>query len=144
MADQPQSYATHHRYVPLYHFVTAALVLANFAFACVHLYLHHTWGALVGLAVALVLLSLFWYARAFPEVVQDRIIRLEELLRYQQALPADLQARTGQLTLRQIIGLRFASDAELPALLRRALDEHLTENQIKKEVKTWRPDSLRV
>ncbi|MFI5214071.1 MAG: DUF6526 family protein [Gemmatimonadales bacterium] len=145
MADQvSQNYANHRRYVPLYHFVLALLVLANLAFACVHLYLHHTWGALVGLLVALALLTFFWYARSFPEVIQDRVIRLEESLRYQKVLPADLQSRTGQLTLRQIIGLRFASDAELPALVRRALDEKLSENQIKKEVKSWRADMLRV
>jgi hypothetical protein len=145
MADQvPQYYANHRRFVPLYHFVTALLVLVNLAFACVHLYLHHTYGALVGLLVAFILLSLFWYARSFPEVLQDRLIRLEESLRYQKVLPADLQSRAGQLTLRQIIGLRFASDAELTALVRRALDEKLSENQIKKEVKTWRADTLRV
>lgn len=145
MADQvPQNYANHRRYVPLYHFVTALLVLVNLAFAVVHLYLHHTYGALVGLLVALVLLSMFWYARSFPEVIQDRVIRLEETLRYQKVLPADLQSRAGQLTLRQVIGLRFASDAELPALVRRALDEKLSENQIKKEVKSWRADTLRV
>lgn len=145
MADQvPQNYANHRRYVPLYHFATALLVLVNLAFAVVHLYLHQTYSAAVGLLVALLLLSLFWYARSFPEVIQDRLIRLEETLRYQKLLPQDLQARAGQLTLRQIIGLRFASDAELPALARRALEEKLSENQIKKEVKSWRADTLRV
>ena len=139
-----QSYANHRRYVPLFHFVTSSLVLVNFAFAVVHLWLHHTYGAIVGLLVAIALLLMFWYMRSFPEVVQDRVIRLEEALRYQKILPADLQARTSQLTLRQIVGLRFASDAELPALTRRALDEKLGENQIKKEVKSWRADLLRV
>jgi len=145
MSDQtPQNYANHRRYVPLYHFVAALLVLVNFAFACVHLYLHHTYGATVGLLLAIALLLMFWYARSFPEVVQDRLIRLEETLRYQKVLPADLQSRAGQLTLRQIIGLRFASDAELAGLVRRALDEKLSENQIKKEIKNWRSDTLRV
>ena len=145
MADQgPQTYATHRRYVPLFHFALALLVLVNLVFACVHLYLHHTYGAGVGLLVALVLLGLYWYVRSFPEVVQDRVIRLEETLRYQKVLPADVQSRVGQLTLRQIIGLRFASDAELPALVRRALDEKLSEDQIKKEVKSWRADNARV
>jgi hypothetical protein len=71
------------------------------------------------------------------------VIRLEESMRYDKVLPGDLKGRAAQLTIRQIIGLRFASDGELPALVRRALDEKLTENQIKKEVKNWKADMLR-
>lgn len=141
MADQ--SYANHRRFIPGFHLVTALLLLANLAFAVVHLWLHHTYGAVVGLLVAIALILLFLFGRRFPIVVQDRVIRLEESLRYQKVLPADLQARAAQLSLRQIIGLRFAGDGELAGLVRRALDEHLTEKQIKQAVTQWRADLLR-
>jgi hypothetical protein len=76
--------------------------------------------------------------------VQDRVIRLEERLRYERVLPADLKARSGELNIGQIVSLRFASDAELPALAKKVLDEKLTERKaIKQLVKSWKPDYLR-
>ncbi len=96
----------------------------------------------VVLAAAFVVLVL--WARQFALAVQDRVIRLEERLRYERVLPADLQARSGELTLGQIVSLRFASDAELPALARKVLDEKLTERKaIKQLIKTWKPDYQR-
>jgi hypothetical protein len=77
--------------------------------------------------------------------VQDRIIRLEMQVRLRQVLPADLQARIGELSLSQLVSLRFASDAELPALTRRVLDEKLTDRKaIKMLVTDWQADSFRV
>jgi Family of unknown function (DUF6526) len=149
MSDQaPQNYANHRRFVPLWHILTAGALLVNVAFAVVHLWRHRDdpgfpYGNMVGLLVAVALVLMWGFARGFATKVQDRVIRLEESLRYERVLPADLKGRTAQLTLRQIIGLRFASDAELPALVRRSLDEKLSENQIKKEVKDWRADMVR-
>jgi hypothetical protein len=94
--------------------------------------------------LAAALMVLVFQARLFALAVQDRVIRLEERLRYARALPADLQARTGELTIGQIVALRFASDAELPALARKVLDEKVTERKaIKQLIKQWRPDYLR-
>jgi Family of unknown function (DUF6526) len=76
--------------------------------------------------------------------VQDRVIRLEEQLRYERVLPADLKARIGEFTVAQLISLRFASDAELPALARNVLDNKIGQRKaIKQMVKNWRPDYLR-
>jgi hypothetical protein len=76
--------------------------------------------------------------------VQDRVIRLEERLRLMSVLPEPLRARIGELTVQQLIGLRFASDQELPGLVQRALDEKLSPADIKKSVVTWRPDYSRI
>ncbi len=93
---------------------------------------------------AAALLVLILRARLFALAVQDRVIRLEERLRYERVLPADLQARAGELSVGQFVSLRFACDAELPALMRKVLDEKMTERKaIKQLVKTWRPDYLR-
>jgi hypothetical protein len=147
MADQ--NYGNHRRFVPLWHAVTAGVLLLNLVYAIMHLVRHggepgRPYGQVLGLLLAIALILIWGFARVFATTVQDRVIRLEESLRYEKVLPADLKGRAAQLTLRQTIGLRFASDAELPGLVRRALDEKLSENQIKKEVKNWRADDLRV
>jgi hypothetical protein len=83
-------------------------------------------------------------ARLMVLTVQDRVIRLEMRLRLREVLPADLQASIPELTARQLIGLRFASDAELPGLVRRVLAGSLTTTtEIKKAVEHWRGDYLR-
>ncbi len=144
MSDQaPQNYGNHARYVPLFHFVLAGVLLLNLAWTIRHVIKLQTPQRWVELLLAIALLIVFWYMRGFTTTVQDRVIRLEEVLRYQRVLPPDLQGRTGELKLQQIVALRFASDAELPALARRALDERLEGKAIKQAVKDWRADHLR-
>ena len=94
--------------------------------------------------MSIALLLMYGYMRAFAVGNQDRIIRLEETLRFERLLPADLKARTAELTVRQLVGLRFASDSELPGLVRQALDQQMGQKAIKAAVKTWRPDLQRV
>jgi hypothetical protein len=84
------------------------------------------------------------YARLFALRVQDRVIRLEEKLRYERVLSEELRWRADELTVDQFVSLRFASDEELPQLMQKVLDEKLTKRKaIKALIKNWRPDYLR-
>jgi Family of unknown function (DUF6526) len=95
--------------------------------------------------MALALLVLAFLARIFALGVQDRVIRLEERLRYQQLLPDDLNPRINEFTINQLVALRFASDAELPALARKVLDGNMTDRKtIKQMVQNWRADYQRI
>ena len=99
----------------------------------------------VRLSIRTMMILIVLFARVFAIRVQDRLIRLEERLRMRALLPADLQARIPDFTVEQLIALRFASDAELPALAAAVLrDKVQKRDAIKKMVKDWRPDLLRV
>ena len=83
-------------------------------------------------------------ARIMALKVQDRVIRLEERLRYERLLPADLKSRIDDFTINQLVSLRFASDAELPALARKVLDEKINDRKVIKQlIKVWKPDNMR-
>jgi hypothetical protein len=94
------------------------------------------------LALAFLILAL--KVRFYALRLQDRIIRLEERLRLTQLLSEPLRSRIPELTEDQLCGLRFASDAEIPKLVERALNEKLSRADIKKAIQTWRPDYWRV
>jgi hypothetical protein len=84
------------------------------------------------------------YPRLFALSAQDRVIRLEERLRYERVLPEELRWRADELTVDQFVSLRFASDEELGNLMQKVLDGKLTERKaIKRLINHWRPDSLR-
>ena len=140
-----QSFENHGKYVPAFHFFAVPVFVANFIWSLFRLkQLEISFAGIFGVIFAAALLVLVFEARLFALAVQDRVIRLEERMRYAQVLPADLQARAGELTIGQIVSLRFASDAELPTLARKVLDEKLTERKaIKQLIKTWRPDYQR-
>jgi uncharacterized membrane protein YdbT with pleckstrin-like domain len=140
-----QNVANHVRLFPPFHFFVLPVFILNFGWS---IYRWRTfgfsWDGFLAVLVALALLVGFLSARSFALKVQDRVIRLEERLRYQRLLPADLQPRIGEFTVGQLVSLRFAGDAELPALARRVLDEKLNERKaIKQLVKNWNPDYLR-
>ena len=142
---EEQNLGNHSKYVPVFHFFAIPVFVTNFVWSLVRLWhLGLSFAGIFGVILAAALVILVFEARLFALAVQDRVIRLEERLRYGQVLPADLQARTGELTTNQIVSLRFASDAELPALMRKVLDEKLVQRKaIKQLIKTWRPDYQR-
>jgi hypothetical protein len=144
MPPAEQSAAKHARNVPLFHFVTGPLTILNFIWAVRRAFRYPSGETHAAVLVAIVLVLLFWYVRAFPRAVQDRGIRLEERLRLARLLPPAMQSRIDEFTPSQLIGLRFASDAELPELATKVLNERLTDRkQIKLMIREWRADHMR-
>ena len=145
MADTAQTYANHTRWHPLFHFFVLPVMLINFVWAIIECVRNPGRNQVWGIVVAAALVGLAFIARTNSLKVQDRIIRLEERLRYQQLLPADLARQAGSLAVGQIIALRFASDGELEELVREVLGGRLTKSaEIKKAIKNWRSDTFRV
>jgi hypothetical protein len=146
---EPQNFANHPKFVPGYHFVAFGILAINLLWSLYRLVSGLPgvpfFDRLLGFAVAVALVLLAWYARVFPLKAQDRVIRLEEVLRLERLLPPDLRPRIGDLRTGQLIALRFASDAELPELTRAVLDRGITTpKEIKKMVGSWRGDYLRM
>jgi Family of unknown function (DUF6526) len=143
--EKPQHFQNHTRNVPLYHQFVFSAFLINLGWTIYRLVKDvFSWGSIVNVLVAMALLVMAFYARAFAMTVQDRVIRLEMRLRLAGLLPADLRPRIPEFTVAQLVALRFASDAELPALARKVLDEKLTNRKaIKQLIKDWQADFLR-
>ena len=143
---EKQSYATHRQVVPGYHFVLTLLALVALVGSSINFYRVLSRGSgridgavLLVLVVCLILVG--YYARVFALKAQDRAIRAEENLRHYILHGSLLDPR---LDIRQIIGLRFASDAEVAPLIKRAIEEKLSEDAIKKAIENWRADTYRV
>ena len=141
-----QNYANHRQFVPLYHYVLVPVLFLTLIGACVNLY--ESWGnhdrlysAALILVLAVCCFIMTFLLRIFPLRAQDRVIRAEENMRHYSLTGKPLDPR---LTVRQVIALRFASDAELVPLAQRAAEEGLSPEDIKKSVKNWRADEYRV
>jgi len=139
-----QNFKNHSRLVPGFHGVTFLLIVAGLIGSVVNLFYadaatHYSAALLV--VVFLAVLGVAWYARVFALKAQDRAIRAEENFRHfiLTGKPLDKQLR-----LSQIIALRFASDEEFPVLAKKAVEEKLSQKQIKQAVQHWRADYHRV
>jgi Family of unknown function (DUF6526) len=146
MADQPQNFANHAKYMPMFHFFAAPLsmiFLVWSAWRAITIRDVETHYLLVG---ALALFGAVSISRLSPIRAQDRLICLEEQLRYARLLPADLTARAQAAFLpRHYIALRFASDGELATMVEMVVkNPALTGKEIKAQIKSWRPDHFRV
>lgn len=143
----PQSLKNHTRYDPLFHFAVIPLLLINLIFtiaATVHHWPDHRFLHLWLVVMAIVFFLIAGVARSSAIRAQNRIIRLEERLRLAALLaPAD-RAHIDELTTKQLVALRFASDAELPALVHKTLTQGLEPKAIKENIQNWRPDYERV
>jgi hypothetical protein len=139
-----QNFNNHAKTVPAFHFIAMPILLVNVFWSIARLIRGFSAENAFGVALAVALLLAVLYGRLFALTVQDRVIRLEMALRLEKLLPGDLRSRIGELTVNQFVSLRFASDAELPALTRRVLDEKLNDRKtIKQLIKDWKADDLR-
>lgn len=141
---ETQNYQNHVQYFPLFHFILTPMLLAFLIYTIVQMvrFPDVDRAMLIFLALSLILMHLC--ARMQSLKVQDRVIRLEERLRYREVLPKDLADKAVDLKTSQMVGLRFASDEELPDLVQRTLNgDFENTKEIKLAVKNWRGDYLR-
>lgn len=139
-----QSFKSHTRWLPAFHFFALPVLTINTVNSIRHLYNDPTRSTLFQVLVAAAILTTCFLARIMALTAQDRLIRLEMRLRLAGLLPPDLNARFNELTRGQLVALRFASDAELPDLCRTVLTEKTSQRDIKKMIKRWEPDHIRV
>jgi len=140
-----QSFRSHAKWLPPFHFFVLPVLLVNLGFS-IYWCVKGSF-AISGVLAVVVAAALFVgmvMTRVMAMRVQDRVIRIEERIRFERLLPADLHARIGEFTIDQLVALRFASNAELPDLARRVLEEKVNDRKvIKQMIKTWRPDLAR-
>jgi hypothetical protein len=140
-----QNLQNHMKFVPPFHFFVLPVLIVNLGYAIYwSVKAGITWNSVLSVLVAAAVFIGFGLTRMMALHVQDRVIRLEERLRLERVFSADLRARIGEFTIEQLVALRFASDAELPELARKVLDEKINDRKaIKQMIKTWRPDFAR-
>lgn len=140
-----QNLANHTRFVPAFHFFVLPAMFLDVGWS-IYRWIHtgYTVDGFIGIVVAAALFVGFIQVRMMATKVQDRIIRFEERQRFERVLPSDLQPRIAEFTIEQLIGLRFASNSELPELARKVLEEKIADRKsIKQMIKVWRPDFAR-
>jgi len=140
-----QTYQNHAKFVPAFHFFVVPILLANVIVTIIRVAHHFDFYTAFQVLLALALLVLSFLARTFALKVQDRVIRLEMRQRLHELLPADLQPRINDFTPSQLIGMRFASDREIPELARKVVVDNIQDRStIKQLVQNWQPDDLRL
>jgi Family of unknown function (DUF6526) len=151
VSQTPQTFSNHRRLDPPFHLFVIPVFVLGVVMSLIHFFYHfresdsrENFHAFLLILLAVALLTLVFKTRLYALKVQDRVIRLEERLRLAQLLSEPLKSRIPELTEGQLIALRFASDAEVPKLFERALNERLKPNEIKKAVQNWRADNWRV
>jgi uncharacterized protein DUF6526 len=143
--EKPQNLQNHTRVVAPFHMFVLPVFLLNAGWSIYHVIKAGiSFESVLGILVAFALLTFALFSRVFALTVQDRIIRLEMRLRLAEVLPVDLRPRIPEFNVAQLVSMRFASDAELPSIARKVLDEKMNDRKaIKQLVKDWQGDYLR-
>lgn len=151
MAEQsPQSFEKHAKWDPMFHFVLQPILLFNLIWRMYRLWIHFSEGhgraeAVWGFLLAFAFILTAFFARTYALKAQDRVIRLEEYLRWQGLLTPEQYSRKDQVGRRFLIALRFAPDVELPGLYTRVLSGELKDpKEVKRAIKNWRQDNHRL
>src|SRR5262245_16771989 len=139
-----QTYKNHAQRTPAWIFGVLLPFLLNFIWAVRRLINGFNVETVLNLVMAVAFLILWWFVRRMALTVQDRVIRLEMRLRLRELLPAAMHGDIPRLSRGQIVALRFASDSELPDLVRDVLAGKLsTAKDIKMKIREWQADYLR-
>lgn len=142
---ESQNYQNHTRWFPLVHFAIFPLLAVNLVWASVCVVLEFEWFRVQYLVLSIAVVLLSFAARLQALRAQDRLIRLEERLRYKAVLTPELAAKASEFRVGQIVALRFASDAELSGLVDDiAAGKLVSQKEIKMAIKNWRADHFRV
>lgn len=145
MPETPQNYSNHTRWHPPFHFFLFPVMTIHLGWTIYKLTQALTLDNIEQLLLAAGLIVLFLMTRTNALKVQDRVIRLEEQLRYQRLLPADLAKKASAIPARFIVALRFASDEELAVLVKQVLDGKFAKPvEVKRAIQNWRGDYFRV
>jgi hypothetical protein len=143
--SEKQNYQNHTRFHPLFHFVGFPILAISLIYFIVRVFQDFSWDRLMFVFLLVGVIATFFLTRVNALKAQDRIIRLEERLRYKELLPNDLAEKAMNLRTNQMIALRFASDEELPDLVQKTLNgEFASGKEIKLAIRNWRGDYLRV
>jgi len=140
----PQTYANHSKLDPLFHFFLLPMLGVNLILQVKWTIQNSAPSALWQCVLAVALVAAAFKIRLYALKVQDRVIRLEERMRLSTVLSEPLRSRIGELNESQLVGLRFASDSELPGMVEQTLAQGWTNKQIKQAIQNWRPDYYRV
>jgi dolichyl-phosphate-mannose--protein O-mannosyl transferase len=139
-----QNFENHAKFVPGFHVGVLGIFATILIWSIYRLIRAFSGESVIALLLAIAFILLAFYSRIFALTVQDRVIRLEMALRMQQLFPAEFRPRIPEFSVNQLVALRFASDAELPMLAKKVLDEKLNDRKaIKKMIRDWQPDFLR-
>ncbi len=139
-----QNYKNHAHMVPGFHYVGFLLIMVLLIVSIINLVKtssENTYSASLLVLVSVIFLVISYYSRSFALKAQDRAIKAEENFRHYLLTGKPLSS---ELRMRQVIGLRFASDEEFPVLAEKAVKEKLSEKEIKQQITTWKGDYYRV
>jgi hypothetical protein len=131
MPEEIQNFEHHAKFVTGFHRVLLPIFAINLFWSIYQVFHAHSAESVMSLLLAIAFILLAFYARIFALTVQDRVIRLEMNLRLQRILPADLYPWVSELAPGQLVALRFASDEELPGLVKKVVEERLTGRQLR-------------
>ncbi|MBK5188341.1 MAG: hypothetical protein JJD97_08840 [Gemmatimonadaceae bacterium] len=145
MATESQNFGNHTRHFPLFHFIASPLLSLYALYAIYALIRAPSLATAAGVVLAAGVIAALFASRLMVLTVQNRLIRLEMRMRLERVLGAAAAADAiAKLPLRSLVALRFASDAELPALVARVQSKELaTGTDVKKAIREWQPDFLR-
>jgi len=142
-----QNYKNHVRYYPWHHFVflplTAAMLIVGITKAITSASHQLEW-ALFGILSGCILFLAVMLRQHYALGNQDRIVRLEFRLRYFEMFGKRSATIEQRLSFAQIAALRFAPDDEFETLLNRALNENAGADEIKKAIRHWNADHMRL